>query len=43
MASSVTNAKSTLDDLIDLFFDLLDLIDYLVEVIRNFGNLLSGI
>lgn len=43
MASSVANGKSTMDDLIDLFFDFLDLINYLVEVIRNIGNLLSGI
>ena len=35
--------KSDMDDLIDLLFDLLDLFDYLVEVLRNLGNFLSGI
>lgn len=30
------------DELMDAFFDLLDLIDTIIEVLRNFGDYLNG-
>lgn len=40
---SDAHAKGTsFDDLIDFLFELLDLIDLFIEVLRNLGEFLSG-
>ncbi|HNR33452.1 MAG TPA: hypothetical protein PKI11_21355 [Candidatus Hydrogenedentes bacterium] len=42
MKSDVHAKSSWLDDLIDFLFELFDLINVFIDMLRNLGELLSG-
>jgi len=42
--SEVRPAKAAdIDEIIDFIFDLFDLLNLILDVLRNFGNYLSGV